>query len=254
MWKWLRVGVLLSILVSIGGGQWLSQRRIWAWQEPVPVALYPIVADDAPATARYVRALNAARFAGVERFFAEEGRRYGLLLGQPVRILLQPALTAAPPPPPATASGLAVVWWSLQLRYYAWRSTRAGDGLVRLFVLYHDGQRMPALPHSLGLERGHIGVVHLFADAAMAGSNQVVLAHELLHTFGASDRYDPATNLPLAPLGLGDADQRPLYPQAYAEIMAGRRALSATDASIPLSLGECLVGPETAAEIHWARR
>jgi hypothetical protein len=51
---------------------------------------------------------------------------------------------------------------------------------------------------------------------------------------------------------LADPDQKPLYPQTRAEIMAGRRALSETDAEIPDSLKDVVIGPLTAQEIHWA--
>lgn len=253
MWKWIRVGFLLVILLSVATGEWLDQRRLWAWRDSATVAIYPVAGDSGAATGRYVRALTEADFADIERFFADEAKRYGLGIANPVKVYLYPPPADAPPPPPAETSGLSVVVWSLKLRYYAWRAGHMGDGRIRLFIVYHDGRRLPALPHSLGLERGHIGVVHAFADPAMAGSNNVIVAHELLHTLGASDRYDPATNLPLFPDGLGDPDQRPLLPQDFAEIMAGRRLVTPTSAEIPDSLSECLIGPATATEIHWLR-
>jgi hypothetical protein len=79
----------------------------------------------------------------------------------------------------------------------------------------------------------------------------VVIAHELLHVFGATDKYDPATNQPLVPQGLANPQARPLYPQRKAEIMGGRIALSPTEARMPSSLRASLVGPETAREIGW---
>jgi hypothetical protein len=72
-----------------------------------------------------------------------------------------------------------------------------------------------------------------------------------LHTLGATDKYARATGQPLHPDGLGDPEQAPRYPQQYGEIMAGRIALSAREASIPDSLGQMLVGPATAREIGW---
>jgi hypothetical protein len=42
-----------------------------------------------------------------------------------------------------------------------------------------------------------------------------------------------------------------LLPQAYAEIMAGRVPLSRTDADMPGSLNEALIGNKTAREINW---
>lgn len=251
MWKWIRVSVLLVILLSVTTGEWLAQRRLWSWRYPATVAVYPIVGDAGGGTGRYVAALGEQDFGDIERFMADEARRYALPLAQPLKIYVYHGVTAGPPPPPAETRGLEVVWWSLKLRFYAWRMGHLGDGQIRLFVVYHDGRRLPALPHSLGLERGHIGVVHAFADPMMSGSNNVIVAHEILHTLGATDRYDPATDLPLVPQGLGDPARSPLYPQDFAEVMAGRRLVGPRQAEVPLSLGECLIGPDTAREIHW---
>jgi len=146
------------------------------------------------------------------------------------------------------------MWWSLEIRHFAARFGSAPTGpspSIRVFVLYHDPARMPSVPHSVGLAKGLIGVVHAFAAQRMNGSNNVVIAHEILHTFGATDKYDPTTNAPLFPSGFGDPDQVPRYPQRLAEIMAGRRAISESLQEMPESLEECVVGPATAAEIHW---
>jgi hypothetical protein len=94
-------------------------------------------------------------------------------------------------------------------------------------------------------------VVHAFADPAMSGSNNIVIAHELLHTVGASDKYDLSSGAPIYPGGFGDRGRQPLYPQDDAEIMAGRRALSEREWEMPRSLREVVVGPETALEIRW---
>ncbi len=81
--------------------------------------------------------------------------------------------------------------------------------------------------------------------------NNVVIAHELLHTVGATDKYSPADNLPLFPIGYADPDRQPLYPQSMAEIMGGRIPVSETQAVIPKSLVQAMIGPQTALEINW---
>src|SRR6202050_4843903 len=78
-----------------------------------------------------------------------------------------------------------------------------------------------------GRQKALVGIVHAFAQRDMAGRNDIVIAHELLHTVGASDKYDLGSDAPLYPIGFADRDRQPLFPQAEAEIMAGRRALSA---------------------------
>jgi hypothetical protein len=77
--------------------------------------------------------------------------------------------------------------------------------------------------------------------------------HELLHTLGASDKYDRRSGRPLVPEGLGDPSQDPRYPQTQGEIMAGRIAVSATQAELPDSLADMVIGAATAREIGWTR-
>jgi hypothetical protein len=85
----------------------------------------------------------------------------------------------------------------------------------------------------------------------MARQNNVIITHEFLHTLGATDKYDPATNQPLYPDGYAVPDLQPLVPQRYAEIMAGRTPVSQTDATIPESLNDVIIGSLTAKEINW---
>jgi hypothetical protein len=143
--------------------------------------------------------------------------------------------------------------WSLKLRYWAWSVSRQTPEPqdVRLFVLYHDPAVTPTVPHSLGLTKGLIGVVYAFAAPQMNEENNVVIAHELLHTVGAGDKYDPSNDAPRFPDGYGDSKQNPLFPQRYAELMAGRRMLAPDRWEQPASLDEVVIGPATASEIRW---
>jgi hypothetical protein len=56
--------------------------------------------------------------------------------------------------------------------------------------------------------------VNLFATKTQASQNQVVIVHELLHGFGAQDKYDLKTGQPLYPLGYAQPEKVPLYPQS----------------------------------------
>ena len=95
-----------------------------------------------------------------------------------------------------------------------------------------------------------VGVVNAYASRRRTGSNNVIIAHEFLHTLGATDKYDPADGQPIAPDGLAEPDRRPLYPQRLAEIMGGRTALAENDAVIPKGLRFAVIGPLTASEIR----
>ncbi|MFQ5329248.1 MAG: hypothetical protein ACE5D4_04575 [Thermodesulfobacteriota bacterium] len=107
------------------------------------------------------------------------------------------------------------------------------------------------LDHSLGLQKGLIGIVNIFADRMSRATNNVVITHELLHTVGATDKYDPATNHPLHPDGYAEPDLEPLFPQRFAEIMGGRMPLSETESVIPASLDKVIIGYKTGEEINW---
>ncbi|MGZ5031405.1 MAG: hypothetical protein ACXV8I_12530, partial [Methylobacter sp.] len=92
--------------------------------------------------------------------------------------------------------------------------------------------------------------VHAFASIDQDQQNNIVIAHEFLHTVGATDKYD-ADNNALFPIGYADPEQSPLYPQAKAEIMVGRIPLSATNGRMAAGLDECVIGKQTAKEIDW---
>jgi hypothetical protein len=251
--KTLRIAVLLGILLVAAVTTCEDRVRSTRWREPLFVSIYPIAADDSPVTRSYLAALDAERFKPIDRFFAREAARYHLATDEPVRTRLRAQLDARPPQRPPDSGLAATALWSLRLRYWAWRvGGHAGEPEdIRLFVLYHDPALTPSVPHSLGLTKGLIGVVYAFASAEMNGENNVVIAHEMLHTVGATDKYDAADDLPRFPEGYGDPLQNPLYPQLTAELMAGRRMLAPGRCRQASSLDEVVVGPLSAAEIRW---
>jgi hypothetical protein len=251
--KTLRITILLAILLVVGLNAWQARYRSTRWREPLFVAIYPIAADDSTVTRSYLDGLDGERFKAVDRFFEREASRYHLRAAEPVKTRLQHELTELPPRRPDRSGVFATVLWSLKLRYWAWNVSRhvREPQDIRLFVLYHDPTMTPTVPHSLGLTEGLIGVVYAFAAPQMDGANDVVIAHELLHTVGATDKYDPTADAPRFPDGYGDPRQSPLYPQQYAELMAGRRMLTPDRWEQVESLDEAVVGLATAREIRW---
>jgi len=252
-WRLLRISLLLLILAIVVGQTWLDRIRTTSWQDSLRIGIYPLDGDGSEASERYIGSLSAASFLDIEEFFAREAHRYHIALVAPVHIELYPAPPRLPPLLAPGSGMLPTMWWSLRLRWYAIRSGVPGKPAphIRVFVLYHDPATSPRVPHSLGLQKGLIGVVYAFADGSARGTNSLVIAHEVMHTLGATDKYDPQSDAPLYPQGFADPQREPLYPQPQAEIMAGRRALSATEFVMPDSLREVVVGPLTAAEIRW---
>lgn len=255
MWRTLRVIVLLFILASVAQGAWLARSRAAKWDNTLWVVVYSINGDGSDTTARYIADLQDATFEPIVKFFKQEGRKYGVGLVQPIEVKGGPTLSSKPPAPPFGGSRFDVIVWSLKLRFWAYRNDRYEGPRpeVRIFVSYFDPARIPRLPHSTGLQKGLIGVVNAFARSDMDGSNNVVIAHELLHTLGATDKYDFVNNRPLFPDGFADPDASPLYPQSRAEIMAGRIPRSPQNAEIPADMDEVVIGARTAREINWVK-
>ncbi|HET7204508.1 MAG TPA: hypothetical protein VFI92_14185 [Steroidobacteraceae bacterium] len=251
----LRLALLLVVLAFVALGAWLDRARSRDWDAPLRVTVYPLAAGNDAGTQDYVGRLGAEDFSAVPEFFAREAERHGLPLASPVQLRVSHA-AAAPPPPLGDRPGVfSVMAWSLRLRWYAAR-VAWNDPLptpdVQVFAHYAPlGDATIAVPDSVGLSKGLVAVAHLYAAHEASASNQVVVAHELLHTLGATDKYAPGSGQPLVPDGLGEPGREPLYPQSYAEIMAGRIALGADAAAVPESLRQAVLGPVTAREIGW---
>lgn len=251
-----RITLLLAVLAMVGLDAWLTARRTTSWESTLRVSVYPIVADGREATRAYVRALAREDFAPIEAFLRREAPRYGVTLAEPARIWLRPVLEQAPPLPPADRGLAGTMGWSLKLRWWASRREAAQPrprGQARIFVLYYDPETSPTVAHSLGLTKGVIGIVHAFATRDMTPTNNVVIAHELLHTLGATDKYDLASGLPRHPDGYAEPGLQPRHPQRLAELMGGRIPVTPGRADIPVGLDQVIVGPLTAAEIGWGR-
>jgi hypothetical protein len=257
VWRKLRIVVLMLVLGIAAYSTLYDRLTTTSWDRTLWIGVFPINADDSQASGDYISALNTERLADIERFINSEAKRYGITLDRPVRVDLYPEVAEKPPQRPAGGNLFSNMWWSLKVRLYARRNSHP-EGFapprIRIFVLYHDPSFSQAVPHSVGLQKGLVGVVHAFADRSMTRTNNVVIAHEVMHTLGASDKYDPASLAPLFPAGYAEPEQDPRYPQALTEIMAGRHAVDAQTFEMPDSLSDVLVGKATAMEIRWLKR
>ncbi|MGP1716302.1 MAG: hypothetical protein ACTS9Y_03900 [Methylophilus sp.] len=226
------------------------------WQKPLHVALYPVNADASANVDAYMATLQEVDFKSLEQYFAREALRYQLSLHRPIVFHLGPGIKEIPLAPPAlNANYLDIIFWSLKFRWFAWQHqpTLGVPIDIKLYLLYHDVKTHTRLLHSTALQKGRIGRVNLFAAPAQHAGNTVVIAHELLHTLGASDKYDLNTNAPMLPQGYAEPYMQPLYPQKKAEIMAGKIPLSANRARMARNLDETIIGRPTSREIGWAR-
>lgn len=250
----LRIAVLLGILAGAGGLTWAEQSIVRSWDAPLQVIVVPINGDGSEASATAIARLRTQDFDDIEAFLIRETARYGVKQARAMEVRLTPELHDRPPAPPHADSRNAfdIMLWSLQLRGWVYRHSDSWlpqIGTIRLFVLYHAPHEGEPLAHSLGLQKGLIGVVNVFADEKQAAQNHVVIAHELLHTLGATDKYD-AEGRPVYPQGYADPELGPHVPRRDAEIMAGRLIASDGRAVMPSGLARCVIGAQTAHEIN----
>lgn len=256
MYKQLRIFLLLIILLFVALAAYQSQRNLQDWDTAKWVVIHPINADGSAVADRYIKGLSEDDFQDIGHFIEAQAAHFGLQRDRLVYIRLGPVIRELPPQIARGSGFLQRLLWSLKLRYWAYRVKKNYDAPpadIRIFIQYYDPQAYKMLDHSLGISKLSLAVVKSFASARMTSPNNVVIAHELLHVFGATDKYDPATNLPLYPAGYADPSASPLYPQSHAEIMGGRIPLGETHAVEPESLDEVVVGAGTALELRWMK-
>lgn len=252
--KNLRILILIVILGAVL--LYTQDQRLvtQGWYKPLEVVIFPINADASNTVEKYIEKLSTKSFSDIDKFIKRESQKYDVVSSTPTITTLGKSVATLPPKPPGqSANILSIAFWSMKLRWWAMHNTPddlSNKHRVRIFVLYHEDKPNLKLEHSLGLQKGLLGIVHAFAGDQQAKQNNIVVAHELLHTVGASDKYD-ATGNPVPPDGLGEPTRKPLYPQRRAEIMAGTVATSINEAHMAKSLKSCVIGNKTADEIGW---
>ena len=248
-----RIYLLLLNLVLVASITYWESALVRSWLRPLEVSIYAVNGDGSDASAAYIAQLTDETFGEIATFIDDQAPRHRLKKIHRTRIKMIGEIKQAPPAPPSGERGVvSALLWSLQMRYYAFRTTPFWENLgrIRLFVVYHEGEDGKPLQHSLGLRKGLVGAVHVFASKEQSAQNNIVITHELLHTLGASDKYD-VQGQPVFPDGFTDPDEGERYPQHSAEIMAGRIAVRPDRAIIPANLEACAMGSKTAYEIGW---
>jgi len=249
----MRIALLSIILLFVGLNAFMTKKRSTDWDFALKTVVYPINGDGSNATADYISSLQEYSFEDIEDFIQQEAESYGVAIENPLTIMQGPQIDKLPPALPAGGSVLSVIWWSLKMRYWAY-SVNTYEGPepdIQMFVVYYDPKDHKQLDESLGLEKGLIGVVNAFASSSMEGENNVVITHEILHTLGATDKYNDKNDMPVYPDGYAEPEREPLYPQDMAEIMACRIPLSEGKAAMPEGLFHTVIGRKTAQEIKW---
>jgi hypothetical protein len=251
----IRIGILLGVLLfTVAWGATRSWHR-WSrgsWQRPLQVGLVllsPGAEVDDETWRRGAGELAARIDAEMARWRGPGGSAFQISVVGPVN------WAGALPFSPASGSVLDRARHAVEV----WRTVRdidrAAGGAVggfdlRVFFLcapLSDGQL--GFAEGSGAVNGEVAFVRGSCDGDLSLSLQTI-GHELFHTVGATDRYDPGGHARV-PDGLADPGRVPPYPQLHAEWMVGEVPLAPGRGGLPESLEELRIGEATAREIGW---
>lgn len=249
MFKKIRILILLCILLFVAVNNFRDRNQ--DWQKPIYVAVYPINVDNSTDVAKYIQSLSETDFKEIEDYLKQESKKYYQNVNFYYR--LGSEVKSAPPDVPKGGGVVEAMIWSLKFRYYAYK-TAHDVGVptdLRLFLQYHSSDKKVITETSTALQNGRIGVVNLFGATNKTANNNVIIAHESLHAFGASDKYDLSTGMPIYPHGYVDPLQNPRYPQKQAELMAINIPVSSHEFQMARNLNQTSIGELTAYEIGW---
>ena len=256
MFKAVRIALLLIILIMVAS-TFLIQRNVAAdWQGLIDIRIIPVIADDKPQTQAYVNQLTAKQFQAIEQFLITQARTYNLNLENGLNIQLENNISDIPPQTPAPGSStLSIVLWSLKFKWWAWQHELDDHSVrqIRLYVLYQSPEKKVRLAHSTGLQNGLLGLVNARAAKDQRSLHQVIITHELLHIFGAHDKYNLDGGLPSYPFGYATPNKKPLFPQSRAEIMGRSIPIEENRAEVATRLRQIVIGEQTAKEIGWLK-
>ena len=253
----IRIAVLVGVLLFTAAWGATTSYRRWVrghWHRPLQVGLVLLSPEgdiDAETWRRGASRLSVR--------LAEEMQRWRGPGGIPFEFSVVGPVTWDRPLPftPPSESPFDRAWHAIDV----WRTVReidrasggvAGGFDIRVFVLassLHGDQ--VGFAEGSGALNGEVAFVRGSAGGDLSIPLQAI-GHELLHTVGASDKYDDQGHA-REPAGLADPDRVPRYPQDHAEWMVGEVAIGPERGRLPASIAELQVGPTTAREIGWVR-
>lgn len=251
----LRVGFLLGILVLVALYAWKDvhdRRERNEFSRTLAVGLVLVTdgaleASDLELLRGRVPALEARLREAFESHRGSELAPFSFVVSGPVPL---------EEPLPVPADGLvAAVRYAYELhRFTRDVDARAGVSRSELDSRIYLVLRSPSahgVVEGMSEQGGRVGIALAELDASTVDIALLVAAHELFHTLGASDKYDPTTGRALSPDGLAEPGRVPRFPQRYVEVMARNRPIAPGREVRPESLEELWVGKKTASEVGW---
>ena len=270
--KAIRVGILLTVLLGASIQYlivWRAENWVPEWEGRESVAVVLLVpkalSDEESELLAEIKAFafedeGKATFTALKYWFKREYARYDPKAGfSPVyfKVVGPVSVDTLPPPPPRAGVQLSfserysqttafLDYYSEQREHLSFKPRNA------VFVSFYQEKDAPSFRgvHSVADRRSRSGFV--FAPLSAKGVNDAIInvGHELLHLYGATDKYRGKQCV--YPQGFYAPLQEPRYPQTYAEVMAQGIPVESGKAEEDLELfADMRVGVETAFEIGW---
>lgn len=252
--------VLIVVVIGAARVYYRDHRKL-SWDRTYNVALIEVVKADTNENIKKRKLTAVGRETLVKSLQEWFDQEYTRIKGngiKPFRFqIVGPVVTQqAPPALPTATDG----WWTQYKQtsafvaffnnHFQTSGARDEDFDIKIYLYTYppeeglDYERQ----HSVGTTRGRFGVVFIPVDRQPASRVICTIAHEVLHTVGARDKYDE-THTTIYPDGYFQPEPR--YPQQYAEIMALAKPLAPGKEKDAGWLGEVRVGATTAKEIGW---
>ncbi len=273
--KAIRVGILLIVLLG-ASIQYLIVKRAEGWvpdwegRESVAIVLLvpKELSDEETELLAEIKAFafedeGKATFTALKYWFKREYARYDPRASfSPVYFKIVGPVSVEAHPPPVPRAGVQLSFSERYIKttafldYYGVQRDRLSfEPRNAVFVSFYQESQADLFRgvHSVADRRSRSGFV--FAPLTAEGVNSAIInvGHELLHLYGATDKYRGKECV--FPQGFYAPLQDPRYPQTYAEVMAQGIPVESGRAEGDLELfADMRVGVETAFEIGWIDR
>lgn len=256
-----RVSILLFVLfvvVLYAVRDLRSRHARNDWERTLDVAIVLVHVDGRSAVEpNAVRAVYD-RVPALEERLRAEAERHHPGMAKPFRLrVFGPVDAAGAPPVPASDSPVDLVRQAVERRRWL-RDVDPRAGVdpdhwdTRIYVsARRPASELESFVEGASEQGGRIGVVDVELDESTVDLALFVTTHELMHTLGATDKYD-ANGRTRIPDGLAEPERVPRFPQRLAEVMARNMPISAGTERLPESLDQLAIGAMTAREIGWA--
>jgi hypothetical protein len=253
--------LILLIVIGVAASIYYQEHRKLDWDRTYDVALMEVVKVQST-TEKPSLSLSAKTrelfVKTLEDWFTTEFARTTENRVKPFRFhMLGPVVTAQLPPALPTKDdstwvqykqGTAFINFFNQLLAKTEINGENYDIKLYLYLYPADENLGYDRQHSVGTTRGRFGVVFLPIGKQTGGYTMCAIAHEVLHTVGAIDKYDE-NHISIYPEGYFQPESR--YPQQYGEIMSMAIPLAPNKERDIDDLSNARIGVKTIAEIGW---